>query len=805
MKKIILSILACAALFIGCTPEDPVSEGNLAVNVAPSLLNFDGKTAGSADVEVVATEAWNAEVPAAAAEWLSITPSSGNAGTVKVKVSVLIGGDAARSAEVIFKAGASKKILTVNQEGGVVWGTLDNPYTCAKACEFCATLADKAKGPKEVYVKGIISKIVEKYGTTYGNATFFISDDGTENGPQFEVYRAYYFDNKKYDNVADKNINVGDQVMVYGMIMNYGGQAETSQNEAYLISLEAGTSPVLICAEPSVVVGASETQAVFAIESQNIASGWTVSTDAAWITDYTKSGNGNGNIEVKFEANTGAERTATFVVKGAGAPDVTLSLTQGAYTEAGTLDKPYTVAEAIAALKAGPVAGNVYVKGIISNTTKYNYGPTYNTASFWISDDGVFNDNLDLDFEAYGVYWLGGALDAPTAAADIKANFEIGDEVLLYGALTAYTKDGKTTYETANKKAKIYRLNWVESDADGVGNVSYPFNVAGAKAFIDATQAAIAAAKAKGETLAIPNVAVGGKASKIVSEYSANYKTGIFWLSDDGVFNDDLNKDFEAYSVYWLENKEWQEGYGQVKVGDDVIVKGQLTAYTKNGKTTYETSSKKAYLYSLNGVTEVGAGGDTPASIKVDGDLSDWASIEGVEAGSFKEFKYASDSDNLYLYFKIKRSKIIAAKADDPAGSGQFPFNWRRYIAFGINTDANDETGTAVTFAGMNIPGCEAGCNFYPFRGSATSAGGTDGVQIVNGVEQQGGISTNITSSVPDGAEDKVTVFGQVDDEFVYLEAEIGRAKIGSPAAGKAKIQLSLAWDLTDIMEITLN
>lgn len=771
MKKIILSILACAALFIGCTPEDPVSEGNLAVNVAPSLLNFDGKTAGSADVEVVATEAWNAEVPAAAAEWLSITPSSGNAGTVKVKVSVLIGGDAARSAEVIFKAGASKKILTVNQEGGVVWGTLDNPYTCAKACEFCATLADKAKGPKEVYVKGIISKIVEKYGTTYGNATFFISDDGTENSPQFEVYRAYYFDNKKYDNVADKNINVGDHVMVYGMIMNYGGQAETSQNEAYLISLEAGTSPVLVCAEPSVVVGASETQAVFAIESQNIASGWTVSTDAAWITDYTKSGNGNGNIEVKFEANTGAERTATFVVKGAGAPDVTLSLTQGAYTEAGTLDKPYTVAEAIAALKAGPVAGNVYVKGIISNTTKYNYGPTYNTASFWISDDGVFNDNLDLDFEAYGVYWLGGALDAPTAAADIKANFEIGDEVLLYGALTAYTKDGKTTYETANKKAKIYRLNWVESDADGVGNVSYPFNVAGAKAFIDATQAAIAAAKAKGETLAIPNVAVGGKASKIVSEYSANYKTGIFWLSDDGVFNDDLNKDFEAYSVYWLENKEWQEGYGQVKVGDDVIVKGQLTAYTKNGKTTYETSSKKAYLYSLNGVTEVGAGGDTPAGIKVDGEFDDWAGETELPGDNNRFFgwKASSDKDNLYFYYKINASKIKF----DGAADG---YNWKSYIYIGLDLDNNASTGYQGEGGGAgNDGGLEALALVFPWRGATEGS-----PECFKGEDTQGKIE------FPVGTESGkfVTTAGKMDGDYCHIEISIPRSAVGSPASG---------------------
>ena len=651
MKKIFLSILAGAAFLIGCTVEEPVSFGDLDVDVAPSLLVFDGKTAGSADIDITAKAAWTVSVPEAAAEWLTITPTSGGAGTAKVNVSVLVGGDAARSAEVVFKAGSTKKILTVNQEGGVVWGTLDNPYTCAKACEFCATLADKAKGPKEVYVKGIITKIVEKYGTQYGNATFFMSDDGTENSPQFEVYRALYFDNQKYADTNDKNISIGDQVMVYGMIMNYGGQAETSQNEAYLVSLEASSNPLLTAAVTELTVGAADTEASFEIEAKNLNGGWTVSTDAAWITDYTKSGTESGKIDIKFDANTGAERTATFTVKAAGVSDVVLTLKQGEYTEVGTLDKPYTVAEAIAAIKAGTVAGNVYVKGIISNTTKYNFGPTYNTASFWMSDDGKFNDNLDLDFEAYSVYWLGGSLDAPTAAADIKANFEVGDEVVIYGQLTAYTKNDVTTYETASKKAKIYSLNWATTDENGVGNVTYPFNVAGAKSFIVDTQAALKKAKEKGESLAIPDVAVGGKASKIVYEFDASHKTGTFWMSDNGTFNDNLDLDFEAYSVYWLENKEWVDGYGQVAVGDDVIIYGQLTAYTKNDKTTYETSSKKAYLYSLNGTTTVGNGGGAAGGIKIDGNFDDWADVPSAEpSDSFKAFKVTNDANNFYFY-----------------------------------------------------------------------------------------------------------------------------------------------------------
>lgn len=217
--------------------------------------------------------------------------------------------------------------------------------------------------------------------------------------------------------------------------------------------------------------------------------------------------------------------------------------------------------------------------------------------------------------------------------------------------------------------------------------------------------------------------------------------------------------------------------------------------------THFKLANTSTYAVYLEKVEITGEAGETPApaaNIKLDGDLSDWDAVEGVEAGSFKEFKFVSDADNIYMYFKIKRSKIIAAKTEP------FVFNWRRYIAFGIDADNNAETGTAVTFAGMNIPGCEIGGNFYPFRGTASEASGTDNVEIVNGVEEQGGVTTEIGSNVPDGADKKVSAFGKVDDEFVYVEAGFARADVGSPAAGTIKIQLSLAWDLTDILEYSL-
>ena len=85
-----------------------------------------------------------------------------------------------------------------------------------------------------------------------------------------------------------------------------------------------------------------------------------------------------------------------------------------------------------------------------------------------------------------------------------------------------------------------------------------------------------------------------------------NYNTASFWLSDDGVYNNDLTKDFEAYSIFYMNNPgcdssvAFPAGGKQVAVGQDIVLCGKLTNY----KGTCETASKKAYIYSMDGATE---------------------------------------------------------------------------------------------------------------------------------------------------------------------------------------------------------
>ena len=269
----------------------------------------------------------------------------------------------------------------------------------------------------------------------------------------------------------------------------------------------------------------------------------------------------------------------------------------------GTATNPYTASEIATLLTGGTTFDeDVYIKGTVS-AILYDFSASYGTGTFWLSDDGTFNGSEDKktttdythDFECYGVKWFGGE-----AWTEGKAQVQVGDEVVVCGKTTLY----KGVAETDSKKgAWLYSVNGAITDENGLGNAAAPFNIAGAVAFVDAMQAAIAEAKAADQpTPTFPDVFVKGKVSKIQSEYSVEYGTAIFWISDDGEFKNDPKQDFEAYSLWYFGGKSWAEGDKQVALGDEVVLKGQLTYYAKNK--IYETSGKKASLYSLNGATE---------------------------------------------------------------------------------------------------------------------------------------------------------------------------------------------------------
>lgn len=122
-------------------------------------------------------------------------------------------------------------------------GTAEDPFNITALIEYASTLNSGEKSPQQVYFKGKVVSIKEAPGNTYGNATFYLSDDG-KNKNQFYVYRCYGLGNKKFT-TADEGIFVeGDELVICGTITNYNGTLETDQNAAYIVSINGNGSPV---------------------------------------------------------------------------------------------------------------------------------------------------------------------------------------------------------------------------------------------------------------------------------------------------------------------------------------------------------------------------------------------------------------------------------------------------------------------------------------------------------------------------------------------------------------------------------
>ena len=107
---------------------------------------------------------------------------------------------------------------------------------------------------------------------------------------------------------------------------------------------------------------------------------------------------------------------------------------------------------------------------------------------------------------------------------------------------------------------------------------------------------AIANAKAIGTEASAKDFYVKGKISSIKFEYSAQYGTATYNISDEG----STGTVFTVYGSYYFDNKSWQEGQTQIAVGDEVVVCGKIINYNGN---TPEFADKKNYLVSLNGKT----------------------------------------------------------------------------------------------------------------------------------------------------------------------------------------------------------
>ncbi|MBO6096303.1 MAG: BACON domain-containing protein, partial [Bacteroidales bacterium] len=239
LRNLILAVIAGAALLTGCNKEVDLGPAKLEVN--PTDVAFSQSVIATQDITLTATRDW---AVTGLPDWIALSKESGPANTASqtITLSVTENKGNNRNATITFTIGFSRATLTVSQVGpeGEVDngdGTKAKPFNVAGVIDYVTELGADVTSPKNVYVAGKISAISEAYTTQYGNGSFVISDDGETTGPQFTAYRVLYLGNKKFAN-GDTQIEVGDDVIVYGKVVNYKGNTpETSQNAAFLYSL----------------------------------------------------------------------------------------------------------------------------------------------------------------------------------------------------------------------------------------------------------------------------------------------------------------------------------------------------------------------------------------------------------------------------------------------------------------------------------------------------------------------------------------------------------------------------------------
>ena len=607
--KNIFAIALSALLFTACSEDDPIgSFANLKVDknfVTIPTTGSDVTVTVTADSDWALENLYSVEatidgkkqklyypVPVAlnkaktAGEptWLTVDKTSGTAGETQL---TLHAGktEGGRETEICINMGGLKQFIKVRQ----------GELTAAAAK--CSEIMTGTEG-KNYRVTGRITKIS---GMEYGN---WFLDDGTydfsktaKNVDGLYIYGTLDKKGKSgkvnpIDGADGWGFEVGDQITVEGPLTIYNGQYELVN-----VTVVKIVKSLIQVFTPEQEVELEGGQIEVKVAYKGSGAYYTIADNAkSWITYEGVSYKGGTKTifeqnpadtaiyKFNIAANASDKRTGaiTFTsASGKNSSQIAYTVTQKGVafppTGKGTEADPFNVTAAINAAQAGMTGA--YVKGIICKAPE-SVNTKYGSCTYFISADGkTTSDQLQV----YSGLFL------QKEQFTSKDQLKVGDEVIVVGDLKMY-----------NGAPEIDKNNWIVSlngktsvgGEEPAGTAKNPFTVAQAFAYIDGGGA--------------DNVYVKGKVSKVVYAFDASHKTGTFWISEDGVFNNDLTKDFEAYSVYWLGNKEWADGMGQVAVGDEVVLCGKVTKYTdKNkGTTTYETSSKKAYVYSINGKTE---------------------------------------------------------------------------------------------------------------------------------------------------------------------------------------------------------
>ncbi len=516
-------------------------------------------------------------------------------------------------------------------------GTADNPYTAADAL----WLANSGNYTSdEVYVKGIISQI-DEISTSYGNATYYISDDG-KTSEQFEIYRGYSLDGAKF--TSSTEIEVGDKVVVLGVITMYYSTPEMTTGSK-IVSLEKGDGSSGGGDEG----GGDEDEGDLVYGNDFDASVVSSNTTITSSTTAYQNETGSGASNVSYNWSS---KMSVRVSNGSA----------GGYTNAsgnnniffGTDDPGYFVIKNIA-LPSGEVNYKLTF-GAREDSNVFATG----TFKLYVSEDNVSWVQLSYDFPGGNTSSSSWALASTTFTvpsgtsklyiyyeADVQSVYRIDDMRLTVSDESGTSIDFSTGVSLVGggEDEGGGGDSGDNPDTEGDGTVNNPYSASEALAIINAG------------TYTSASVYIKGIISRI-DEISTSYGNATYYISDDGTTSNQL----EIYRGYSLGGERFTSE-DEIKVGDEVIVYGVLTMYGSTPEVTTGSS-----IYSLNGQTY-----DAPEHDDGDPFVQNVTWTLGSHASNDKA--YLNGSADTYDLLKLGTSSALGdATCTVPAGTKALHF-----------------------------------------------------------------------------------------------------------------------------------
>jgi hypothetical protein len=349
-------------------------------------------------------------------------------------------------------------------------GTLEDPYNVAGVVAFINTLQADTESEQAVYIKGKVASntTTEETITRYGNMTFTMIDEGNKS-TTFTAFQVYGPGKKKFTAVTD--IKVGDEVVVYGKVVNYKGTTPETVGKGaayvYSINSEGGSgeqtegTPVT-CAE--------------AVELTNALADGATSTETYTITGYITEVVGNvsknqqtfwmadekdgGKVFEAYWADLPEGVTAfvkgskvkitgqliKYVKDGVVTPEIKNAKVVileagdggGGGTEEGTAVTCAQAVELTKALDDGATSTETYT--ITGYITEVVGSVSRNQQTFWMADEKEGG-------KVFEAYWA----NLPEGVTA----FVKGSKVKITGKLMKYVKDGAVTPEIKNATVVI--------------------------------------------------------------------------------------------------------------------------------------------------------------------------------------------------------------------------------------------------------------------------------------------------------------------------------------------------------------